>query len=263
MSWTLSAFADEIDGDLSVQIKNLHEHGINLIDLRTLNGKNVMQLSDEEITEFIGTIHREGLSVNCVASPINKVKSSEVIAEEEFAKLVRAGEIAKRCGINRIRIFTPEADDWGTIEAWMTPMVEHAVKEGLLLMHENDGKYYGAYPEQAKRLFAEFGGYHFRAAFDFANSVQIGFKAMDDWFPWILPHLETIHMKDARSDGKVVPVGEGVGQVPETIEFLRKEGWMGVFSIEPHLQYAGERHGFSGPESFGIATSAVKGVLGL
>jgi 3-dehydroshikimate dehydratase len=113
---------------------------------------------------------------------------------------------------------------------------------------------------QAKSLYNEFGGRHFRAAFDFANSVSIGFYAMKDWFPWLLPHLETIHIKDMK-DGKVVPAGHGDGQLKATMDYLRKEGWEGVLSLEPHLQYAGERQGFSGVESFEIALRSLREVL--
>lgn len=258
--WPLSAFADEIDSDINVQFDQLNQHGIHLLDLRSALGKNVMLLTDEEVDEVMATAKRKGITVNCIGSPINKVTITEGSSDQELAKLKRAGEIAKRCGINRIRLFSPEGNDWSVVEPWMAAQVEYAEKNDLLLMHENDGKYYGAYPEGAKQLFATFGGKNFRAAYDFANPVHIGFYAMKDWFPWLLPHLETIHIKDF-GKGKVVPAGEGDGQVPETLAWLKAQGWNGVLSIEPHLQYAGDRHGFSGPESFAIATNALKGLL--
>ncbi len=261
MGFVLSAFADEIDADLGVQFDHLVAEGITLIDLRSAFGKNVMQLSDTEVLEVRRLAEAAGLGFNCVASPINKVTIAEGSADEEFKKLVRASEIAGLLGINRIRIFSPEGDDWQVIAPWMGKQVEFAEQTDLLLMHENDGKYYGSIPTNAKLLFEKFGSPHFLAAFDFANSVQHGFYAMKDWFPWLLPHLETVHIKDAREDGKVVPAGEGVGQVRETLIWLRDQGWGGVLSIEPHLQFAGDRGGFSGTESFGIAARAIKGIL--
>jgi len=261
MGFVLSAFADEIDADLAVQLAQLKEQGIGLIDLRTAFGKNVMLLSDTEVLEAKSQVEAAGLGFNCVASPINKVTVAEGSAQDELAKLMRASQIASLLGINRIRIFTPEGDDWAEIEAWMAPQVALAEELGVVLLHENDGRYYGSIPANAQRLFERFHSEHFRAAFDFANSVQHGYFAMKDWFPWLLPYLETIHIKDAREDGKVVPAGEGVGQVRETLTWLVSEGWEGVLSIEPHLQFAGDRGGFSGTESFGIASTAIKGIL--
>jgi sugar phosphate isomerase/epimerase len=261
MGFVLSAFADEIDADLGVQFEHLVAEGISLIDLRSAFGKNVMQLSDAEILEVRRLAEASGLGFNCVASPINKVTVAEGSAEDEFAKLVRASEIAGLLGINRIRIFSPEGDHWAVIEPWMVKQVGFAAQNDLVLMHENDGRYYGSIPTNAQQLFETFGSAHFVAAFDFAISAQLGFYAMKDWFPWLLPHLETVHIKDAREDGKVVPAGEGVGQVKETLSWLNQQGWTGVLSIEPHLQFAGDRGGFSGTESFGIATRAIKDIL--
>ena len=115
MGFVLSAFADEIDADLGVQFEHLVAEGISLIDLRSALGKNVMLLADSEILEVKRLAEAAGLGFNCVGSPINKVSVADGSAEEELAKLRRAGEIAGMLGINRIRIFSPEGDDWGVI----------------------------------------------------------------------------------------------------------------------------------------------------
>lgn len=261
MNWPISAFADEIDADLDVQFSNLQANGISLVDMRSGYGKNVMGLTDSEASSYKLKAAEYGVSINCIGSPVNKVVMAEAPGEGELEKLHRAIEIAKVVGTNRIRIFTPEGDDLDDVCAWMEPQIELAAKHDMVLMHENDAKYYGAYPEQAAKLLERFASPNFGFAFDFANTVQIGFRAMDDWFPWLLPHLETIHIKDAREDRKVVPAGEGVGQVPETLTWLKAQGWQGVLSIEPHLQFAGDRGGFTGIESFKIATDAIKGIL--
>lgn len=261
MNWKLSAFADEIDADLDVQFSNLVQNGILLVDMRSAFGKNVMALSDDEAAAYLAKATEYGIGINSIGSPVNKVVMAESPAEGELDKLRRAIEIAKIVGTNRIRIFTPEGDDFDAVCAWMEPQIQLAADNNIVLMHENDAKYYGAYPENAKKLLERFASPNFRFAFDFANTVQIGFRAMDDWFPWLLPNLETIHIKDAREDKKVVPAGEGVGQLPETLAWLRDQGWEGVLSIEPHLQYAGDRGGFSGIESFKIASDAIKGLL--
>lgn len=261
MNWKLSAFADEIDADLDVQFTNLKENDIGLVDMRSAYGKNVMALTDQEVENYRETAEGFGISINCIGSPVNKVVMAESPAEVELDKLQRAIEIAQIVGINRIRVFTPEGNDFDEVCDWMDPQISLATKHNIVLMHENDAKYYGAYPKQAQKLMERFGAAHFRFAFDFANTVQIGFRAMDDWFPWLLPHLETIHIKDAREDKKVVPAGEGAGQLPETLTWLKAQGWNGVLSIEPHLQFAGDRGGFTGVESFKIATDAIKGIL--
>jgi len=263
MNWKISAFADEISTDLTEQFETLESHGIGGVDLRSAYGKNVMTLTDSDIASILKEAENFGLEIQCIASPINKVTLTTGSKEKELEKLVRAGEVAKKCGVKRIRIFTPEADNWEVVKDWMSPQVQYAIDNDLLLIHENDAKYYGAYPENAKKLFLEFGGDHFKAAFDFANTVQIGYRAMDDWFPWLLPHLDTLHIKDAIAEtNKVVAAGEGDGQIRETFAYLQTQGWQGPLAIEPHLEFAGERQGFSGPEKFEVAVDALRQILG-
>jgi len=140
--------------------------------------------------------------------------------------------------------------------------VSMATDADVVLIHENDGHYYGAFPEHSKRLFGEIGGPHFKAAFDFANTVLIGFRPMRDWFPWLLPHLDTLHIKDAiETDHLVVAAGEGDGQVVETIRFLISQNWHGPLTLEPHLKAAGPLGGYSGPKLFAHAAERMKAVV--
>ena len=47
----LSAFADEADPSLKQQIEVLRRHGISLLEMRGVDGKNVSELSDAEAAE--------------------------------------------------------------------------------------------------------------------------------------------------------------------------------------------------------------------
>jgi sugar phosphate isomerase/epimerase len=76
------------------------------------------------------------------------------------------------------------------------------------------------------------------------------------------PYIEYVHVKDALSGSdRVVPAGEGDGQLPETLSALRASGFDGFFSLEPHLASAGTYSGFSGPELFRKAAGAFKELL--
>jgi sugar phosphate isomerase/epimerase len=145
---------------------------------------------------------------------------------------------------------------------WMSEQRRLAIDQGVILIHENDAKFWGAYPDNSKRLYNELHGPNFKAAFDFANTVLLGYRPMQDWFPWILPFLDTLHIKDAIQEGhKIVPAGEGDGQIEETLRFLIGQGWKGNLTIEPHLQAAGPLGGFSGAQLFETAVSALRTVL--
>ena len=262
--FTLSAFADEISSDLDVQIRTLLTLGISGLDLRSVDDINVVKLSEDDLKRVADKTRESGLLVQAIGSPVNKVPYSSAARPEEFDKLKKSIHAANLTGTKRIRLFTPEADDADETKvlAWMREQILLAADHDIVLLHENDGRFWGAFPDHAQRLFGELGGPNFKAAFDFANTVLIGYRPIPDWFPWLLPHLDTIHIKDAiRAEGKVVPAGEGEGELGPTLAWLMEQGWNGTLTLEPHLSAAGPMGGYSGEQLFGVATNALRAVL--
>lgn len=261
----VTGFADEISPDLGEQIWTLCRLGLQGLDLRSVGGVNVLDLSDAALTEVKMKCADAGLFVQSIGSPVNKVAYSEANRREELEKLKRALHAGSVTGAPRIRIFSPEAPSApaSAVIEWMAEQRELATRAGATLLHENDARFWGAYPENARLLFAELGNDFFRAAFDFANTVLIGFRPWDDWFPWILPYLDTLHIKDAiEVDQRVVPCGEGEGQVARTLKYLDGQGWRGPLTLEPHLAAAGPFGGFSGDRLFEVAAQALRRVVG-
>lgn len=258
----ITGFADEISPDLDEQLDLLVKLKFDGLDLRSAFGKNVSELSGGELDDVRTRTEAAGLRVHAIGSPVNKVPMSVEHEAEQMRKLDRCIEAAIRCGTKRVRIFTPETDDWAGVRAWVRPQVRLAEQAGILLLHENDGRYFGAFPSRAQLLFKEFAGAHFKAVFDFANTVLLGCRPMKDWFPWLLPYLDTLHIKDAiEAEGRIVSAGEGDGEMLETLRFLKGEGWSGPLTLEPHASIAGPAGGFSGAESFTAAAEALRGVL--
>jgi sugar phosphate isomerase/epimerase len=267
-SFSITGFGDEISPDLDVQLAALRRMGLEALDLRTAFGKNVLALTDTEVDEVADHVRDHGLRVQCIGSPVNKCPYTPEGREEQFRKLERAVAIAKCLGTSRIRVFTPETDPnggssaWPEVKAWVADQVALATSAGITLMHENDGRFFGAFPSNAKLLFEEFGGPSFRAVYDPGNAVLIGTRTMRDWFPWLLPHLDTVHIKDGReSEGKFVNAGEGDGEMVAMFRFLIGQGWNGPLTMEPHAKVAGSAGGFSGEELFGQAVDALRKVL--
>lgn len=263
----LSAFADEISPDLEDQIAALKKHAIGGLDLRGVDGKNVLDLSPEELDKVKRKCSDHGLALECVGSPVNKILYSPQAAAGEVHKLELSIKAAQRLGIRKIRIFSPQIPEgredamWPEVIAFMRDMADRARAADVVLMHENDARFIGAFPKWAEKLFDALGGSHFRAVYDFANGVPLGFRPMRDWFPWLLPHLESVHIKDAKADGTVMPAGEGEGQMRETLEYLIGEGWNGTLSLEPHLMAGGPYGGTTGPELFDVAVKALRKVV--
>ncbi|MBS1706155.1 MAG: sugar phosphate isomerase/epimerase [Armatimonadetes bacterium] len=264
-SWPITIFADECSAVYAEQVDFVRKNHLDGIDLRTVNGRNVVDVTAEDIDE----IRRSGVHIQCIGSPVNKVNVVDRGHASEIDKLVRSIDLACAVDCSRIRIFTPEVppemdreEAWAIVMEWMQPMVDLAKERSLILLIENDSHFYGAHPVQAARFFDHFGCDNVKAAFDFANTVMIGYRPFPDWFPWILPHTDTIHIKDAvEAEHRVVPAGEGDGQVRQTLAFLRDQGWSGTLTIEPHLQVAGPFSGFSGVDLSELAVNKLRAIL--
>jgi sugar phosphate isomerase/epimerase len=144
----------------------------------------------------------------------------------------------------------------------MRLLADEAEKEGITLLHENEKAIYGDVPERVLDLVETVGSSALRLAWDNANFVQVGVRPFTDGYRLLRPYLDYLQVKDASaSTGTVVPVGEGDGQLRETLTALRDDGYDGFASLEPHLDSAFELGGFSGPASFGRAARAFAGLL--
>jgi len=84
---------------------------------------------------------------------------------------------------------------------------------------------------------------------------------MPDWFPWVIPFVDTLHIKDAiEAERRVVKAGDGDGELLEGLKAMVEAGWSGPLTIEPHLSAAGPFGGFSGEDLFEVAVTALRSV---
>lgn len=268
-TWTLSGFGDEIDPDPRVQIAVLKALGAEHIEVRSAWGVNVVDLSDEQLTELAALLKSSGMGVSAVASPIGKVDIS-LDAELEVARLQRIIRVAHALETPRIRIFSffrgedvPVESTRDAVMTRMRALADEAEREKVTLLHENEKDIYGDTPERVLDIVESVGSPALRLAWDSANFVQVGVAhPHDDGFAMLRPYVDYLQVKDAdAATGKVVPAGQGDGQVLKTIEALVADGYAGFASLEPHLDEAHALGGFSGPAAFGEAARALAGLL--
>ena len=93
----LCAFADEADPAISGQIEALHDNGIELIELRGVEGRNVTELSCGEMRELRARFDSEGIGVWSIGSPIGNIDIDGDIPAH-FEKLRHTLEIANILG---------------------------------------------------------------------------------------------------------------------------------------------------------------------
>jgi sugar phosphate isomerase/epimerase len=264
-SWELSGFGDEIDADPVLQVAVLQALGASAIEVRSAWGTNIVELSDERLAALHDLLRERGQSVSAIASPVGKVHVALPV-EHEVARLGRAIEAARVLDAHYIRIFsfyrapgqTPEEirDD---VLTRLRALADLAEREGVTLLHENEKEIYGDVPDRVLDLVESVGSPALRLAWDNANFVQCGVRPFTDGWAMLAPYVDYLQVKDAvAATGEVVPVGEGDGQLLETVAALRASDYTGYASLEPHLTEVTSLGGFSGPAAFGRAARAFR-----
>lgn len=269
IAWKLSGFGDEIDPDPLVQVAVLKALGARHIEVRSAWGVNVVDLDDSQLDSLATTLRHHEMSVSAVASPIGKVDIA-LDAEREVGRLRRVIRVAHALETPNIRVFSffraegvPVSAIRDDVLIRMRLLADEAERAGVTLLHENEKDIYGDTPERVLDMVESVGSSALRLAWDSANFVQVGVaRPHDEGYAMLRPYLDYLQVKDAiASTGEVVPAGQGDGQVFETIQALRDDGYRGFASLEPHLASAHELGGFSGPTAFGEAARAFAGLI--
>ena len=273
----LSAFADEISANLDEQIAVLHNENISYLDLRSVEGINVLDLSDSQVITIKNTLNKQNIGVACIGSPIGKVSIASPF-NETLTKLERAIELADIFQTPFIRIFSfyppvlsaedAESGEFVDPTEWrdevhtrLHTMTEQARAANITLLHENEKDIYGDTIARCVDLLKNINDAHFQAAFDPANFIQCQQIPFPDAYEALHSWVRYMHVKDALADGTVVAAGEGEAHWSDLLQRLHRHGYDGFFSLEPHLALAGQFQGFSGPERFRHASQSFQKLL--
>jgi 3-dehydroshikimate dehydratase len=266
----LAAFADEISPNLDEQIRVCKENGVTHFELRGVAGKNVLDFDKPLRNEIKTKLDANGMGVASIGSPIGKVKITDDW-NVHFDRFKIAVELAQFFNSPFIRVFSyypPEGGSHADLVAKhrdevmrrMWAKVDFIKNTNVVLVHENEHNIYGERGRECVDLINTVNSPKLRSAFDFANFVVAGEHPLDNW-PGLKPSTAHIHIKDAMlSTRKVVPAGQGDGQLEPILKDAYASGYRGYLSLEPHLKSGGQFGGSTGPELFKVAADALKAV---
>lgn len=250
----LTGFADEIQQDLSIQIESLKKLDMHYVEMRGVDGNNLIYDDDKKVDEIKRRLDDAGIALSALGSPLGKIGITDPF-EKHFAEFQRAVEIAHKMGTRNIRMFSfyvpwenrgsSEKDD---VNAAKLPdgvkeevlerlgkFVDYAKREDVVLLHENEKGIYGERAKECRELFDALGCANFRGIFDFANFVQAKQDTLKA-YELLKNDISYVHVKDAIWEtGKVVPAGFGDGNVKEILTRMFGNGFQGFLSLEPHL----------------------------
>lgn len=238
----LSAFADEHSESFEKQLQFLNESSIEYIEIRGVDGKNISDLSPAEVKACAEALKSSGIKAASIGSPLGKV-SIDGNLDEHFEKAKRVFETAASlsCGLCRVfSFYIPEGKDpeafSGKVTEGLAKMIELAENCGVTLCHENEHGIYGESPKRIRELLNTFGG-KLKCVFDMGNFVLDGHKPYPDAYTLLRDDIKYFHIKDALSEGAIVPAGCGNACIKEILDaHMAYSANDFVVSLEPHLQ---------------------------
>lgn len=141
----LFAFADEAGATLSRQIDALRRNGLDGLEIRGVNGRNVCDLTETEAGEIRRRMDDAGLSVWSIGSPIGKTIPGEDDFAAECDHLRRSLVLADILGAKRIRVFSfyiPAGQQPEELRGEIIDRLGHfcdiSQRSGVRLCHENE-----------------------------------------------------------------------------------------------------------------------------
>ena len=233
MRYKFCAFADEADKSIDGQIEAMLANGIGYLEIRGVDGENISKITAEKAKEVREKLDANGIAVWSVGSPYGKMKITDDFSVH-LDKFRHGLELAHILGAEHMRIFSfrvpaEEAEHYAdTVMEWLDDFRSAAKGSGITLCHENEKGIYGDTADRCVKIHKAFPD--IKAVFDPANFIQCGVDTKEAWEK-LSTYVEYMHIKDAMPEGKVVPAGKGIGNLPWLLERYKGE----VLTLEPHL----------------------------
>ncbi|MGA2182925.1 MAG: sugar phosphate isomerase/epimerase family protein [Bryobacteraceae bacterium] len=250
----LAAITDEFAPDLETALPAMKDCGMTGAELRTIHGRNIVDLSDAELETVGATLHANGFEVVSIASPLlkcilpgapeidSRFQHDVFASAHTFADQPRIAQrtiaVAQTLGARIIRVFSY----WRTIQppkcfdavvAALSSLAQDAAKYGLIIGLENEHACNVGTASEAAAVLDAVRHPNLKLIWDPANALVAG----EPPFPLgyaKLPkdRLVHVHAKDWHSGW--CALGEGEIDWKGQLAALNADGYTGWISLETH-----------------------------
>src|SRR5262245_8399193 len=223
---TICLITDEVSPSLDEGLAFAREEGIGMVDLRVIDGRNVLALSREELADAAQRVRAAGLSVSCICTPLLKWsppgKTSQSMGDQfgfelgeraprdVYAKAFAAAEVL---GARNLRVFSYLAYDDYCLDDLRTPiddLLALAERFDMMVHVENEGVCNIAGFAELEAMVTTYRHPRLRALPDIANAYRKSRPPSAADLARLLPFTDIMHIKDySNTARRFVAVGEG------------------------------------------------------
>ncbi|UNS95736.1 sugar phosphate isomerase/epimerase [Streptomyces tubbatahanensis] len=241
----LCGIGDEAAPSLERQLTAVRLLGWSRLELRSVDGVPVSELSAHAFARVVDAIAEAGVTVPCVDSRI--ANWARPVSTPFATDLSELDVLADRCaalGTRFVRIMSypndglPEPHWEREVLSRIARLTARAERAGLVLVHENCAGWAASEPQRMLRMLdAAHGSPALRLLFDTGNGIAYGYRGAG-LLREISPYVAHVHIKDGTGDTRrqhyTLP-GEGDCEVAACLRHLYAHGYTGGLSIEPHV----------------------------
>lgn len=255
----IGAITDEFSPALEVALDAMAPLGLTGVELRVVDGKNILDLDDEEIEQARRKIQARGMRVVAIASPVLKCTLPDAPAVDsrfqqdtfnsrhQYADQPRLAQrafaIASRLDAPIVRVFSfwrtiDPAQCFDRIVSALGQLAEDAARAGLVVGLENEHACNIATAEETTRLMDALDHPALRIVWDPANALVAGERPYPDGYDRLpVRRIAHVHAKDCVVDGHTVtwgPLGDMAVDWRGQIAALMRDGYHGAIHLETH-----------------------------
>jgi sugar phosphate isomerase/epimerase len=271
LPFRFGAVTDELDEDLERALAVARDLGMAEVELNALWGRNIVELSEEEIARAERLVGEAGVRVVAIDPPcfkpclLDHLPVGRVAEDPEVSRhlglLERSLALARRFDAPFVRVFafrrsgmvglgnpSPRLPEGGAIPEEMLDRVAEGLREaarraeeaGITLVLENVRSCWANTGVNTAAVLEAVDSPALRALWDPGNDFVSGGTPYPVGYEAVRPHLLHVHVKDAcvvdpaAGLTRWAPMGEGEIDYLGQLRALIEDGYQGVVSLETH-----------------------------
>jgi sugar phosphate isomerase/epimerase len=251
----LGIVADEIDRDFARALEVGTGLGLRRYEIRFLRSGRAPMCDPEELLDVERRARQEGAEITALSPGLFKFTEDAAEFARELKEIYpRAAEWAHRWNLGGLIVFgfhkpgsteenageTQSHDPPPQVVEWLTQAGERAQADGLQLLIEPEPICWADSGAATAALIQRTGSAALRINYDPGNVAWLTGRDPLDEFASVADYISNVHVKDLRlqSQGRrpeFLPAGEGMIQYREHFAALKRAGYNGPVSLEPHM----------------------------
>jgi len=245
---------DEVSQDLNDVIKFAQKNKVNFIEMRSLNNKNLLDHSEEELNAIKQKLKNSGIGVSAIASPLfkwgNSIKGVKIDSfffnvntkpTDQKKYINKAIVSAKILETKYIRIFSGlNKSEYKFLD---DPLLKYAIdladKNDITLLLENEPVCSLDSLSKAIGAIRKIGKSNFGLWLDISNAYKMGEDITEDILTKNLDIIKYFHLKDFDfTSDKYTALGEGSINYKRVMSIISGTDFMNqpFLSIETHVK---------------------------